>query len=83
MDILADASKEGGPFQKTVRPAEQLRPKLKRRREQWIRYQTRIDPERLVFIDETWIKTNMAPLRGWGRREGLCVVSPRTVTGAR
>jgi transposase len=23
---------------------------------------------RLVFIDETWIKTNMAPLRGWGPR---------------
>jgi transposase len=21
-----------------------------------------------VFIDETWIKTNMAPLRGWGRK---------------
>lgn len=26
------------------------------------------DPERLVFIDETWIKTNMAPIRGWGPR---------------
>ena len=25
-----------------------------------------LDPRRLVFIDETWIKTNMAPLRGWG-----------------
>ena len=25
-----------------------------------------IDPRRLVFIDETWTKTNMAPLRGWG-----------------
>ncbi len=25
-----------------------------------------LDVERLVFIDETWIKTNMAPLRGWG-----------------
>jgi transposase len=25
----------------------------------------RIDPARLVFIDETWTKTNMAPLRGW------------------
>ena len=25
----------------------------------------RIQPERLVFIDETWTKTNMAPLRGW------------------
>jgi len=28
-------------------------------------YQGRIDPSRLVFIDETWTKTNMAPLRGW------------------
>ena len=28
----------------------------------------RLDPRRLVFIDETWIKTNMAPLRGWGRK---------------
>jgi putative transposase len=24
-----------------------------------------VDPSRLVFIDETWTKTNMAPLRGW------------------
>jgi transposase len=24
--------------------------------------------QRLVFIDETWAKTNMAPLRGWCRR---------------
>lgn len=27
-----------------------------------------LDPERLVFIDETWIKTDMAPIRGWGPR---------------
>ncbi|TIP30216.1 MAG: transposase [Mesorhizobium sp.] len=53
---------------KTILPAEQLRPKLARRRAQWIRYQTRIDPTRLVFLDETWVKTNMAPLRGWGAR---------------
>ena len=31
----------------------------------WKRHQKRIDPRRLVFIDETWAKTNMAPLRGW------------------
>jgi putative transposase len=31
-------------------------------------YQHRIDPARLVFIDETWTKTNMAPLRGWAPR---------------
>jgi transposase len=28
-------------------------------------YQNCIDPGRLVFIDETWTKTNMTPLRGW------------------
>ena len=27
-----------------------------------------MDAERLVFIDETWVKTNMAPIRGWCRR---------------
>jgi transposase len=30
--------------------------------------QSSIDPCRLVFLDETWVKTNMAPLRGWGPR---------------
>ena len=41
---------------------------MARRRAQWRRYQGRIDPARLVFIDETWTKTNMAPLRGWAPR---------------
>ena len=27
-----------------------------------------MDPRRLVFIDETWTKTNMAPIRGWAPR---------------
>jgi len=27
-----------------------------------------VDPRRLVFVDETWTKTNMAPIRGWGMR---------------
>ncbi len=34
----------------------------------WKTHQGKIDPTRLVFIDETWAKTNMAPLRGWARR---------------
>ena len=37
-----------------------------RRWRRWKALQPRLDPQRLVFIDETWIKTNMAPLRGWG-----------------
>ncbi len=45
--------------------SEQDRPDVARRRTRWRQYQDRVDPERLVFIDETWTKTNMAPLRGW------------------
>ena len=41
---------------------------MARRRRQWKKYQGRLDPRRLVFIDETWAKTNMAPLRGWAAR---------------
>jgi transposase len=37
-----------------------------RKRDRWKAHQGRVDPRRLVFIDETWAKTNMAPLRGWG-----------------
>src|ERR1700730_13205429 len=47
---------------------EQLRPKLARHRARWKAHQDKVDQSRLVFIDETWIKTNMAPLRGWGPR---------------
>lgn len=48
--------------------SERDRPDVARRRAQWTKYQGRIEPERLVFIDETWTKTNMAPLRGWAPR---------------
>ena len=43
---------------------------MARRRARWKKYQGRIDPSRLVFIDETWAKINMAPLRGWCARGG-------------
>lgn len=39
---------------------------MARKRRRWKRVQAGLDPHRLVFIDETWVKTNMAPLRGWG-----------------
>ena len=45
-----------------------MRPKVARRRAQWKKYQGRLDPRRLVFIDETWAKTNMTPIRGWAPR---------------
>ena len=48
--------------------SEQDRPDVARRRAQWTARQGWIEPARLVFIDETWTKTNMAPLRGWAPR---------------
>jgi transposase len=51
-----------------VLPTEQSRPDIARKRARWKAHQHRIDAKRLVFLDETWIKTNMAPLRGWGPR---------------
>ncbi len=41
---------------------------MARRRVRWKKYQGRVDPTRLVFIDETWAKTNMTRTRGWCRR---------------
>jgi transposase len=47
---------------------ERDRPDVSRRRAQWRNYQGRIDPSRLVFIDETWTKTNMTRTHGWAPR---------------
>lgn len=33
-----------------------------------MKYQGRLDPSRLVFIDETWAKTNMIRSHGWHQR---------------
>jgi transposase len=49
---------------------ERDRPDVARRRAQWTKYQDRVEPERLVFIDETWTRTDMDPLRGWAERGG-------------
>ena len=38
---------------------------MSRRRIQWRKYQGRIDPARLVFIDETWARTDMTRTQGW------------------
>src|SRR5215472_518476 len=53
---------------KSLVAGERDRPDVARRRAQWTKYQGRVEPQRLVFIDETWTKTNMVPLRGWAPR---------------
>ena len=49
---------------KTAHASEQDRPDILKRREDWFEGQLDLDPERLVFIDETWASTNMARRRG-------------------
>jgi transposase len=57
---------KGCASKKTLLALEQARADIARKRHRWKGWQARLDPARLVFIDETWIKTNMAPLYGWG-----------------
>jgi transposase len=56
----------GCASKKTLLALEQARADVARRRRRWRSWQAGLDPRQLVFIDETWIKTNMAPIRGWG-----------------
>jgi len=55
----ADAKK------KTLIASEQDRPDVAERREQWRAAQQHIPPDKAVFIDETWAKTNLT--RTYGR----------------
>lgn len=48
--------------------SEQDRRDVAWRRSQWKKHQDRLDPRRLVFVDETWAKTNMTRTRGWCRK---------------
>src|SRR4051794_30102699 len=54
------------PQKKTLHAAEQERPDVAQARRVFIRRQPALDPNRLVFIDETWAATNMT------RRCGRC-----------
>ena len=64
---------EGITFKKILHASEQDRADIARRRTRWKTHQGRLDPRRLVFIDETWAKTNMT------RRHGRCRRGARLV----
>jgi transposase len=63
---VASASK------KTAHASEQARSDVAARREAWFEAQPDLDPERLVFIDETGASTKMARLRGRAPRGARC-----------
>jgi transposase len=49
---------------KTAHAVEQDRPDILKRRWAWFEGQPDLDPDRLVFIDETWASTKMARTHG-------------------
>jgi hypothetical protein len=56
---------------KSLRAAEQDRPDVAQARAEWRENQPTLETGKLIFIDETWTKTNMVRLYGWadaGRR---------------
>jgi transposase len=48
--------------------AEQSRPDVAKGRDEWRDSQPSLNPGKLIFIDETWIKTNMVRLYGRSKR---------------
>jgi hypothetical protein len=65
----------GGPSIKTGHAIEQDRPDVLSQRRTWFDGQLDLDPERLVFIDETWTTTNMT------RSHGRCAKGERLRMG--
>jgi transposase len=57
---------------KTAHAAEQDRPDVRAARHAWFDAQPDLDPERLVFIDETGTSTKMARLRGRAPKGERC-----------
>ena len=49
--------------------ADWARAAVARKRARWQALKRHLAPDRLVFVDETWIKTNMTLLRGWAQRD--------------
>ena len=58
----------GVTHKKTLIARERDRADITRHRARWRSRQKRVDVSRLVFIDETWTKTNMTRLYGWAPR---------------
>ncbi|MDK4718922.1 MULTISPECIES: IS630 family transposase [Rhizobium] len=62
----------GWTFKKTAHALEQDRSDVLKRRRVWFDGQLDLDPERLIFIDETGLSTKMARLRGRALRGERC-----------
>lgn len=59
-------------LKKTLKASEQERADIKQQRELWQEFQADIDSDRLVFLDESGVKTNMTRLYGRALKGKRC-----------
>ena len=64
--------RRGITFKKTAHASEQQRPDVLQRRRAWFEAQPALDPDRLVFVDETGASTKMARRCGRALRGHRC-----------
>ena len=64
--------RRGMSFKKTAHASEQQRPDIWKRRRAWFDGQIDLEPERLVFVDETGASTKMARRYGRAKRGQRC-----------
>src|SRR3546814_20184593 len=62
------------PYTTLFRPhaSEQERADVTAARAAWFDGQSELDPDRLIFIDESGLSTKMARLRGWAPKGERC-----------
>ena len=60
---------------------EQDRPDVLKRRREWFEDQVDLEPERLIFIDETWASTNMAGTTAVPGKVNGCAPASRSAIG--
>lgn len=69
---------------KTIIASERSRPDIEQSRQEWVERQPELDPQHLIFLDETWTSTNMTPTYGRAPRGERCLAqapfSKRTTT---
>ena len=64
--------RRGITFKKTAHASEQQRPDVLQRRRAWFETQPGLDPDKLVFVDETGASTKMARRSGRALRGHRC-----------
>src|SRR6056297_290285 len=77
MRLAGSCASSDLPIKKTLVATERRRARVRKQRDDWIKHRlpaVSARPDRVVFIDETSVKTNMTRQRGWSQRGARLVM---------